>query len=72
MKNNQFRHPAFVELTPDTNPMVKLAKKNLLKWNLVKKVMGLEKSTSKERQEFLLRNTNKQLAIRIEKLKPSA
>ena len=60
-----------MRLQNNNDPMVKLAKKNELKWNLVKQVLKLEKSDSKDRQEFLLRNTNKQLAKRLAELKAS-
>ena len=59
-----------MRLLNNQDPMVKLAKKNELKWNLVKQVLKLEKTDSKDRQEFLLRNSNKQLATRIAALKP--
>ena len=58
-----------MRLLNNQDPMVKLAKKNELKWNLVKQVLTLEKTNSADRQEFLLRNTNKQLAKRVAELK---
>ena len=60
-----------MRLLNNNDPMVKLAKKNELKWNLVKQVLKLENSNNPDRQEFLLRNTNKQLAKRLAELKAS-
>ena len=60
-----------------TDAIFKLAKKNQLKWDLVKQVMKLKGfvpkqfSDQKEYQEYLLRVTNKQLAAQIAELKAS-